>query len=50
MYRSIVDGVDSLRKTQTSADLAFGDIGKNSAPQDSPSGTLTAQNFPLYLI
>ena len=33
-----------LEKNADLADLAFGEIGRNSAPQEKPSGTLTARN------
>ena len=36
-----------LEKNADLTDLAFGEIGRNSAPQEKPSGTLTAQIFFL---
>ena len=36
-----------LEKNADLADLAFGEIGRKSAPREKPSGTLTVQIFFL---
>ncbi|MDO5847734.1 MAG: hypothetical protein Q4Q20_05535 [Methanocorpusculum sp.] len=45
----VVTNMSMDNKSADLADLAFGEIGRKSAPQEKPEGTLTAQIFFLYL-